>query len=88
MPIHSVAARRTGGVGRQHGAMEGSEPPVDLDEVRHYRLERLRQQMRQEGIAGLLLFDQINTRYATDATDMRVWCSHYEKATTASCNPV
>ena len=58
--------------------MEFSEPPVDLDEVRLYRLARLREEMRREGVSGLLLFDQINTRYATDATNMQVWCSHYE----------
>lgn len=34
--------------------------------------------MRQHHVSGLLLFDQINTRYATDATNMQVWCSHYE----------
>ena len=28
--------------------------------------------------AGVLLFDQINTRHATDTTDMQVWCAHYE----------
>ena len=34
--------------------------------------------MAARDIAGLLLFDQINTRYATDATNMQIWCSHYE----------
>ena len=76
MPIESI--RRRHRVVRQHGAMEFSEPPVDLDGVRRYRLQRLRQEMAKGGISGLLLFDQINTRYATDATNMQVWCSHYE----------
>ena len=76
MPIESVHSGRY--AARQHGAMEFSEPPVDLDGVRLYRLARLREQMREEGVSGLLLFDQINTRYATDATNMQVWCSHYE----------
>ena len=39
---------------------------------------RLRLEMERADVAGLLLFDQINTRYATDATNMQVWCSHYE----------
>ena len=65
-------------VARQHGAMEYTEAPVDLNIVRRYRLERLRGEMRKRDVAGLLLFDQINTRYATDATNMQVWCSHYE----------
>ena len=76
MPIESVRSGQR--AARQHGAMEFSEPPVDLDVVRRYRLGRLREEMRKEGVSGLLLFDQINTRYATDATNMQVWCSHYE----------
>ena len=63
---------------RQHGAMEFTEPPVDLDEVRRYRLNRYRAQLRDMDVAGGLLFDQINTRYVTDATNMQVWCAHYE----------
>jgi Xaa-Pro aminopeptidase len=63
---------------RQHGAMEYSNPPVCLDTVRKYRLERIREQLRRLDYAGILLFDQINTRYACDATNMQVWCSHYE----------
>ena len=76
MPIESVRSKSS--AARQHGAMEFSEPPGDLDGVRLYRLARLRDEMRRAGVAGLLLFDQINTRYATDATNMQVWCSHYE----------
>ena len=63
---------------RQHGAMEFSQPPVDLDTVRHYRLGRVREQLKKADVAGALLFDQLNTRYVTDATNMQLWCSHYE----------
>ena len=63
---------------RQHGAMEFSTAPVDLNKVREYRLRRLRKKMEEHDVAGLLLFNQINTRYAVDATNMQVWCSHYE----------
>ena len=63
---------------RQHGAMEYSEPPTDLDKVRRYRLGRIRDELKARDYAGILLFDQINTRYATDATNMQVWCAHYE----------
>lgn len=63
---------------RQHGAMEFAAPPPDLNEVRHYRLERVREQLRKHDYAGALLFNQINTRYVTDATNMQVWCAHYE----------
>ncbi|GIT72451.1 MAG: hypothetical protein Ct9H300mP28_22650 [Pseudomonadota bacterium] len=34
--------------------------------------------MEEHDVTGLLLFNQINTRYAVDATNMQVWCSHYE----------
>ncbi len=76
MSIESIKAARK--APRQHGAMEYSDCPVDLDVVRKYRLHRLRLEMERADVAGLLLFDQINTRYATDATNMQVWCSHYE----------
>ena len=58
---------------RQHGAMEYTQAPVDLDVVRLYRLGRLREEMQKADVAGLLLYDQINTRYATDATNMQIW---------------
>jgi hypothetical protein len=63
---------------RQHGALEFSIAPIDLDTLRRYRLGRLREQMRQQDVAGLLLFDPVNTRYAIDATNMQLWAMHYE----------
>ena len=27
---------------------------------------------------SIILYDQLNTRYATDATNMQIWCSHNE----------
>jgi len=58
--------------------MEFSTPPVDLDTVRHYRLGRLRAEMRRRDIAGMLLLDPINTRYATDCPNMQIWSMHDE----------
>jgi len=63
---------------RQHGAMEFSEPPVDIDTVRLYRLERVRAALRERDYAGTILYDQLNTRYATDVTNMQLWCLHNE----------
>lgn len=63
---------------RQHGAMEFTDPPTDLDKVRRYRLQRVREQLKKFDYAGILVFNQINTRYITDATNMQVWCAHYE----------
>ncbi len=62
----------------QHGAMEGSEAPVDLDQVRRYRLANVHRQLALSDLAGVLLFDQLNVRYAIDATNMQVWCLHNE----------
>ena len=78
MPINAVEAARRGNKARQHGAMEFSTAPVDLDRARLYRQGRIRRELVERDYAGILLFDQINTRYATDATNMQIWSSHYE----------
>ena len=78
MPLASVQASKINRKARQHGAMEYSDAPVDLNTVRRYRLQRLRTKMTELEVAGLLLFNQINTRYAVDATNMQIWCSHYQ----------
>ena len=63
---------------RQHGAMEHTTPPCDLDEVRRYRLARIRWALAERDLAGIVLYDQINTRYATDSTNMQIWSTHNE----------
>jgi len=78
VPIEAASAVTGGKTPRQHGAMEYSAAPVDLDRMRRYRLGRLRAELEKRDFAGLLLFDPINTRYATDATNMQIWCAHYE----------
>ena len=78
MPLASVQSVKAGRHARQHGAMEFSEAPIDLDKLRRYRLQRLRGKMKKFDVSGLLLFNQINTRYAVDATNMQIWCLHYE----------
>ena len=78
MPLASLNSTGKTNQVRQHGAMEFSDPPVDLDKVRLERLARFRKKMAEHEVDGLLLFNQINTRYATDATNMQIWCSHYE----------
>lgn len=78
MAINAADAVYRRNAPRQHGAMEYSEAPVDLDKVRLYRLGRIREELKKRDYAGIVLFDQVNTRYATDATNMQIWCSHYE----------
>jgi Xaa-Pro aminopeptidase len=48
----------------------------DMDAMRSYRIERVRQQLHQRDLAGILLYDPLNLRYATDATNMQLWCTH------------
>ena len=49
---------------------------VNLEALRAYRLQRVRDQLRQRDVAACLLFDPINIRYATDVTNMQVWTLH------------
>jgi Xaa-Pro aminopeptidase len=58
--------------------MEYTTPPTDLDAVRLYRLGRIREQLALRDYVGILLFDPIATRYATDSTNMQVLCAHTE----------
>ena len=48
----------------------------DMPALREYRLSRLQEQIRKHDCAGLLLFDPLNIRYATDSTNMQLWITH------------
>ena len=53
----------------------GLEAP-NLARMREFRLERLCAQLKARDTAGLLLFDPLNIRYATDSTNMQLWTAH------------
>jgi hypothetical protein len=53
----------------------GLELP-DLTAVRRYRIERVREQLRNHDCDGALLQDPLNIRYATDTTNMSLWTTH------------
>jgi Xaa-Pro dipeptidase len=53
----------------------GLELP-DLDALRAYRLGRVRAGLVARDYAGAVLTDPINVRYATDSTNMQLWCLH------------
>ena len=53
----------------------GIECP-DLTAMREYRLERIKAELVKRDLAGVLLFDPLNIRYATDTTNMQVWITH------------
>jgi Xaa-Pro dipeptidase len=48
----------------------------NLGEMRAYRHQRLVQAIIARGYGGVLLFDPLNIRYATDTTNMQLWNSH------------
>ncbi|MDR9392906.1 MAG: Xaa-Pro peptidase family protein [Roseovarius sp.] len=56
-------------------AAAGLELP-DLPEMRRYRWARLARHVVERDYAGLLLFDPLNIRYATDSTNMQLWNTH------------
>jgi len=56
-------------------ADSGVECP-DMPALREYRLSRVRDQLKHHDCAGILLFDPINVRYATDSTNMVIWITH------------
>ena len=44
--------------------------------LRRERLERLQAVLQEADCAAALFFDPINIRYATDVSNMQVWCLH------------
>src|SRR5262245_3363333 len=53
----------------------GLELP-NLEQIRKYRLARIRRHLRKFDYAGIVLFDPMNVRYATDTTNMQIWLMH------------
>lgn len=48
----------------------------NLTRMREYRLERIVNELQTRDLAGVLLFDPLNIRYATDSTNMQLWITH------------
>ncbi|MDT8856064.1 Xaa-Pro peptidase family protein [Paracoccaceae bacterium Fryx2] len=48
----------------------------NLDRMREYRWRRLTEALVARDLGGILLFDPLNIRYATDTTNMQLWNSH------------
>lgn len=59
----------------QEWAEAGLQLP-DLPAMREYRWRRLTQHVVDRGYGGLLMFDPLNIRYATDSTNMQLWNTH------------
>ncbi|SLN72027.1 putative peptidase [Roseovarius gaetbuli] len=48
----------------------------DLQAMRRFRWERLTASVVARDYAGVLMFDPLNIRYATDSTNMQLWNTH------------
>ncbi|MEM6758188.1 MAG: dimethylsulfonioproprionate lyase DddP [Pseudomonadota bacterium] len=48
----------------------------NLDAMRRYRWRRLTRHVVERRYAGILMFDPLNIRYATDTTNMQLWNAH------------
>lgn len=48
----------------------------NLTAMRQYRLDRIVTHINERDFAGVLLFDPLNIRYATDSTNMQLWNAH------------
>ena len=64
-----------GALAESEWAAAGIAAP-DLPAMRRYRLERIRAELRKRDLAGALLYDPVNIRYATDSTNMQLWVAH------------
>ena len=57
----------------------------NLANMREYRWKRLTQHVVDRGYAGVLMFDPLNIRYATDSTNMQLWNTHNPFRATLVC---
>ncbi len=53
----------------------GLEVP-DIPAMREFRWQKLTNAIVERDLAGLLMYDPLNVRYATDTTNMQLWCAH------------
>ncbi len=56
-------------------AAAGLEPP-HLPSMRQSRLNRLAVALQERDCGGILLFDPLNIRFASDTTNMQLWAAH------------
>ena len=53
-----------------------TESQPDMRRLRAYRLGRAREKLREADLAGIVLFDPANVRYASGTRNMPVWTLH------------
>jgi Xaa-Pro aminopeptidase len=64
-----------GALAEAEWAALGLAPP-DMPVARRHRLARIRNELKARDLAGVVVYDPLNVRYATDSTDMQLWCTH------------
>jgi Xaa-Pro dipeptidase len=67
MPDHAVRSPRD---------VLADPAPIDEAAIRAYRLARVRSELAKRDLAGIVLWDPINIRYATGSRNMQVWTMH------------
>ena len=52
------------------------EDDINFDELRAYRLERVKKELVKNNLEACILFDPVNVRYALDTVNMSVYNMH------------
>ena len=65
-------------LGKSIGGMNliDTEVQPDMRRLRAYRLSRAREKLRDADVAGIVLYDPANVRYASGTRNMPVWTAH------------
>jgi len=66
----------TSGVLELGGTVFAPDAPADAVALRAYRKRRVVAALVERGLAGIVLFNPINIRYASDARNMQVYSLH------------
>ena len=52
------------------------EDEINFNQLRSYRLDRVKKELEKNNIEACILFDPVNVRYALDAVNMSVYNMH------------
>ena len=52
------------------------EDDINFENLRSYRLNRVRNELKKNNLQACILFDPVNVRYALDSTNMSVYNMH------------
>ena len=52
------------------------EDEINFDNLRSYRLDRVKKELQKNNLEACILFDPVNVRYALDTTNMSVYHMH------------